>query len=43
MWAVVVPTNEVAAQWRDWGQESLLALLKPLLSDPRLEFNMDRA
>ena len=43
MWVVVVPANEVAAQWTGWGQESLPALLKPLLSDPRVELNMDRA
>ena len=42
-WAVVVPADEVAAQWTGWGQESVPALLKPLLSGPRVELNMDRA
>ena len=41
--AVVIPANEVGAQWTAWGQESVPALLKPLLSGPRVELNMDRA
>ena len=38
--AVVIPDNEPEAQYTGWGQESVPALLKPLLSGPKVDLKM---
>merc|ERR1712114_144389 len=36
--AVVIPDDEPEAMYTGWGQESVPALLKPLLSGPKVDF-----